>query len=81
MKRPEYVAIVTGIYSRALRENREPTPEELEQLEQAFSRQGFTQGYYLDQKGPDMFGVRQEGKEPRELYAQARATYENVCTP
>ena len=77
MKRPEYVAIVTGIYSRALRENREPTPEELEQLEQAFSRQGFTQGYYLDRKGPDMFGVRQEGKEPRELYAQARATYEN----
>ena len=77
MKRPEYVAIVTGIYSRALREGREPTPEELEQLEQAFSRQGFTQGYYLDQKGPDMFGVRQEGKEPRELYAQARATYEN----
>ena len=40
-------------------------------------RQGFTQGYYLDRKGPDMFGVRQEGKEPRELYAQARATYEN----
>ena len=58
MKRPEYVAIVTGIYSRALREGREPTPEELEQLEQAFSRQGFTQGYYLDRKGPDMFGVR-----------------------
>ena len=50
MKRPEYVAIVTGIYSRALREGREPTPEELEQLEQAFSRQGFTQGYYLDQR-------------------------------
>ena len=77
MKRPEYVAIVTGIYSRALREGREPTAEELQQLEQAFSRQGFTQGYYLGQKGPDMFGTRQEEKEPRELYAQARATYEN----
>ena len=77
MKRPEYVAIVTGIYARAIREGRSPTPEELEQLEAAFSRQGFTQGYYLDKKGPDMFGVRQEGKEPRELYAQARATYEN----
>ena len=77
MKRPEYVAIVTGIYARALREGREPTAEELQQLEQAFSRQGFTQGYYLGQKGPDMFGTRQEEKEPRELYAQARATYEN----
>ena len=77
MKRPEYVAIVTGIYSRALREGREPTPEELKQLEQAFSRQGFTQGYYLNQKGPHMFGTRQEEKEPRELFAQARASYEN----
>ena len=77
MKRPEYVAIVTGIYSRALREGREPTAEELQQLEQAFSRQGFTQGYYYGKKGPDMFGTRQEEKEPRELFAQARTTYEN----
>ena len=77
MKRPEYVAIVTGVYSRALREGREPTAEELLQLEQAFSRQGFTQGYYLNQKGRDMFGTRQEEKEPKELYAQARSTYEN----
>ena len=77
MKRPEYVAIVTGIYSRAIREGREPTAEELQALEQAFSRQGFTDGYYLGRKGPDMFGTRQEEKEPRELYAQARSTYES----
>ena len=48
MKRPEYVAVVTGIYARAIKEDREPTEEELEQLRAAFSRQGFTQGYYLD---------------------------------
>jgi len=77
MKRPEYVAIVTGIYSRALREGREPTAQELQQLQQAFSRQGFTQGYFLGQTGPDMFGTRQEEQEPRELFAQARASYEN----
>ena len=77
MKRPEYVAVVTGIYARAIREGREPTPEELQQLEAAFSRQGFTQGYFLDQKGPDMFGTRQDGEEPRELFAQARSTYES----
>ena len=75
MKRPEYVAVVTGIYARALHENREPTPEELEQLEAAFSRQGFTDGYYLNQKGPEMFGVRQEGEEPRALFAQTRSQY------
>ena len=77
MKRPEYVAIVTGIYARALRENREPNAQELDILQQAFSRQGFTDGYFMDQKGPDMFGTRQEEKEPKELYAQARATYES----
>ena len=77
MKRPEYVAIVTGVYARAIREGREPTAEELRALEQAFSRQGFTDGYFLGEKGPQMFGVRQEEKEPRELFAQARASYEN----
>ena len=77
MKRPEYVAVVTGIYSRAIKEDREPTAEELEQLRAAFSRQGFTQGYYLDRQGPDMFGVREETKEPRELFAAARNTYQS----
>ena len=77
MKRPEYVAIVTGIYARALKEGRNPTREELQQLEQVFSRQGFTDGYYMDQKGPQMFGTRQEENAPKELYAQARSTYEN----
>ncbi|MDE6590891.1 MAG: U32 family peptidase, partial [Oscillospiraceae bacterium] len=66
MKRPEYVYTVTKIYADALREGREPTPDELRQLEQAFSRQGFTDGYYMGQKGPDMFGVREESKPPRE---------------
>ena len=77
MKRPEYVAIVTGIYARAIKEGREPTPQEIEILAQAFSRQGFTDGYYMGHTGPDMFGTRQEEKEPRELFAQARSTYEN----
>ena len=77
MKRPEYVAVVTGIYARAIKEDREPTAEELEQLRAAFSRQGFTQGYYLDQQGPDMFGVREETKEPKELFAAARNTYQS----
>ena len=77
MKRPEYVAVVTGIYSRAIKEDREPTAEELEQLRAAFSRQGFTQGYYLDQQGSDMFGVREEEKEPKELFAAARNTYQS----
>jgi putative protease len=76
MKRPEYVYIVTKVYADALREGREPTADELRQLEQAFSRQGFTDGYYVGQKGPEMFGVREEGRHPRELFSQAKAAYD-----
>ena len=37
MKRPEYVAVVTGIYRRLMDEKRRPTAEESRRLEQAFS--------------------------------------------
>ncbi len=75
MKRPEYVAIVTKIYRKALSEQRKPTPEEWQMLEMAFSRQGFTQGYYQEQLGASMFGVRENSPPPKELYAQARGEY------
>ena len=78
MKRPEYVAVITGIYRRLLDEKRRPTAEESRQLEQAFSRSGFTDGYWLGKKGPQMFGTRPENApEPKELFAAARETYEN----
>lgn len=76
MKRAEYVGVITKIYADLLREGRTPTKEEERQLEAAFSRQGFTQGYYQDQKGPAMFGSRPEGiKDPEELFAQIRQEY------
>ena len=78
MKRAEYVAVITRVYSTVLREDRMPTAEELKALEEAFSRQGFTQGYFEDRTGPHMFGVREEKTpEPKELFAQARQTYVN----
>ena len=76
MKRPEYVAVVTKAYRAALNGKR-VTQADMEELERVFSRQGFTQGYYLGQKGPEMFGTRQEGEDAKELFAAARATYEN----
>lgn len=81
MKRPEYVAIVTGVYSRALREGRDPTAEELRDLQAAFSRQGFTDGYFTGRKGAHMFGIREEAEDTRALFASARADYENRENP
>jgi putative protease len=78
MKRAEYVAVVTGIFSALIKEKRRPTKQEWLDLYSAFSRSGFTDGYYMDKKGPQMFGVRSgDAKEPAELFAAARATYEN----
>ena len=78
MKRPEYVAVVTGIYRRLLDERRQPTAAEGATLEQAFSRSGFTDGYWRGKKGKVMFGTRPENApEPKELFAKAREVYEN----
>ena len=77
MKRPEYVAVVTGIYARLLAEDRLPTAEELEQLALAFSREGFTEGYWRGETGPEMFGVRSESaRAPEELFRGVKAAYE-----
>ncbi|MBQ3104069.1 MAG: U32 family peptidase [Oscillospiraceae bacterium] len=77
MKRAEYVAVITDIYARILRENRRPTAKEHRDLAEAFSRSGFTDGYYQGKKGPHMFGTRPENTpEPTALFAAARALYE-----
>jgi len=76
MKRPEYVAAVTGIYARLIREHRAATDEEQRQLALAFSRDGFTDGYYTGEKR-DMFGVRPaDARWPEEWFAGLRADYE-----
>ena len=74
MKRPEYAAIVTGIYSKALKEQRQPTAEEMNMLQSAFSRQGFTQGYFDGDK-KDMFGIRGEPENVDKLFAATRRAY------
>ena len=77
MKRPEYVAVVTRIYAGLLRENRPPTRRELDQLELAFSRDGFTDAYWQGRPGPAMFGTRGERvPAPDALFREARAAYD-----
>ncbi len=75
MKRPEYTAIATGIYSKAIREHRQPSAEEMELLEKAFSRNGFTQGYFDGDK-QNMFGVRRNtAPNTDKIYTEATKKY------
>ena len=76
MKRPEYTAIVTQIYHRAIHEGIAPTEKDMEKLKLAFSRDGFTDGYFVGEKDK-MFGVRTTGAERdlKELFNEARRGY------
>ena len=77
MKRPEYVAVVTGIYARLLEEGRGPTAAERAELERAFSRSGFTDWYWQGRHGAAMFGTRPENApDPKDLFDEARRAYE-----
>jgi len=78
MKRPEYTAIVTGIYSKAVHRRRSPSQEDIRMLQKAFSRQGFTDGYYTDRHGAEMLGIREEDDKPDSaLFAATRKNYLN----
>ena len=75
MKRPEYTAIVTQIYHRAVHEGVPPTEKDMEKLRLAFSRDGFTDGYYTGKK-EEMFGVRGEAsRDAVQLFNEARKGY------
>lgn len=77
MKRPEYVSVITSVYRRLLDEKRGPTKAEARQLAEAFSRSGFTDGYYQGKKGAHMFGTRPENARwPEEWFAEVRAEYQ-----
>ncbi len=59
MKRTEYVAVATACVRYAA--DGKKIPDELkEMLEKVFSRNGFTDGYYLNKLGKEMFGRRTE---------------------
>ena len=77
MKRPEYVATVTGIYREAL-DGADVGRGQMEALRAAFSRQGFTQGYYEGAPGRQMFGTRLPEQENKALLQSARVTYESI---
>ncbi len=60
LKSPDYVRGVVSVYRRLLDEGRAATAEEMDFLARLFSRQGFTDAYFLEKKGRSMFGFRTE---------------------
>lgn len=60
MKAPEYVRDTARIWRRLLDENRSVTPREMQTLADAFSRGGFTDGYFTRQIDRRMLGIRSD---------------------
>ena len=60
MKSPDYVYTVTSIYRLLLDERRNSTRAENRRLERAFSRGGFTDGYFTGDVFRKMTGIRTE---------------------
>lgn len=81
MKSPDYVYTVTRVYRRLLDECRVPTKKEVEMLLRAFSRGGFTDGYYTGKiESKSMLGVR--SKDDKAASREGKASLENsVITP
>ena len=80
MKRPEYVAVVTDVYRRALN-GEKLTQEMMDALLMAFNRQGFTDGYYNGKLGKDMFGIREDKGDEAPWMREARQSYEGAENP
>lgn len=75
-RRPEYVAYVTSLYSRAIHENVLPTQEEKERLLELFAPYGLTDGYYTGRTGPTMTNPeRPVGRSAERALAEIRKTY------
>ena len=73
MKAPSYVYTVTSVYRRLLDERRSATPTEEKMLRLAFSRDGFTDGYFVGRLAA-MEGVRtdKDKAESREMSKEMR---------
>lgn len=76
-REPEYVAMVTGIYSRFIREGKMPSREEMTVLQEAYCKSGFTQGFYNSPKGEGsgMLGGGIEGTKANPQFFSAMRRY------
>ena len=72
MKSAEYVYEVVSIYRRLVDENRPANDSEMARLSDAFSRSGFTDGYFTGRVGKSMFGVRTQQDKDRSRDAEIK---------
>lgn len=76
LKRPEYVAAVTGVYRKYLDNPARVDEADYNELLNAFNRSGFTKAYFALQTGADMMSIDKPGNDSSNTFtadAAARA--------
>lgn len=81
IKPASYVYTVTRIYRRLLDEGRAPTDAETDELRRAFSRSGFTDGYYKKQLDRTMMGIRTEADKEASRTEEAPKGFSPIPLP
>lgn len=78
MKRAEFVYAVTKAYREAA-DGKEISLKEKETLANVFSREGFTDGYYNNNLGKNMFGIRKDSDKliSKNTFLNIAKNYEN----
>jgi putative protease len=75
-RRPEYIAMVTDIFSRSIKNKKPPNDHDMKLLVESFPTPGFTDGYFTGNKGAHMFGkTRYESKKHSTVLESVKAFY------
>ena len=72
LKRPEYVSAVTGMYRKYLDFPGAVSKKDIKELEDAFSRSGFTDGYYTGRLGAAMMSSENSSGTEKGFSAEAK---------
>ena len=71
LKRAEYVSAVTGIYRKYLDSGEKITDADMTELRNAFSRSGFTDGYFNNKTGAAMMSHKTPGNVSGNIFTDA----------
>ncbi|MBQ7761485.1 MAG: U32 family peptidase [Clostridia bacterium] len=75
MKNKDYVGGTVAVWRELLDSKRNATKREFETLSALFSRQGFTDGYYMSQIDKNMLGVRTDENKAQSLESKAQENF------
>lgn len=70
LKRPEYVAAVTGIYRKYLDTASAVSKEDRKELLDAFNRSGFTKAYFMGETGKAMMSPKTPGNQAENVFTE-----------